>query len=90
MSRPTSSREANEAALMRGGYALLGVILLASAALALDAALEHMDVLGAICGAVEHPHCGWCYAAAALALAALSAFAAALRPSRAAAKARAD
>ena len=59
---------------------LSGFALTASAVLAADLAREHMARLGALCGAAPHPHCGWCYAAAALALAGLAAFAAALRP----------
>jgi hypothetical protein len=72
----------DEDVLLRRGFALLGVILLASAALALDAAREHMAWLSAICGDATHPHCGWCYATAGFALAGLSALVAAVRPAR--------
>jgi hypothetical protein len=65
---------------LRLGAALTGLTLAASAALAAGLAREHMAQLGALCGAAAHPHCGWCYGAAALALAGLPAFAAALRP----------
>lgn len=66
--------------ILRLGAALSGVVLTASAALAADLARAHMAQLGALCGAGTHPHCGWCYAAAALAFAGLAGFAAALRP----------
>jgi hypothetical protein len=66
--------------LLRFGYGLAGLALSVSAALAAGLAREHMAVLGAICGAGSHPHCGWCYSAASLGLAGLAAFAAALRP----------
>jgi len=39
-----------------------------------------MALLGVICGAGPHPHCGWCYGAASLFLVGLAAFAGALRP----------
>jgi len=66
--------------LLRLGAALSGAVLTASAVLAADLARQHMAQLGALCGVGTHAHCGWCYAAAALALAGLAGFAAALRP----------
>ncbi len=60
--------------------ALLGLTLLASAGLSLDLAGDHMASLGEICGG-DSAHCAWCYAAAGLGLAALTAFVAAARPS---------
>ena len=38
-----------------------------------------MLVLGAVCGAGPHPHCGWCLGAASLVMAGLAAFAVAVR-----------
>ena len=69
-----------EDAILRVGAILVAAIMLLSARLAAELAREHMASLGAICGAAPHPHCGWCYAAAALFLAALAACAVALRP----------
>lgn len=77
----------DEDEMLRTGFALLGVILLASGALALDIARGHMAFLGAICGA-EQPHCGWCYAAAGFAAAGVASLIAAARPVRRRAKAR--
>ncbi|WP_423349872.1 hypothetical protein [Phenylobacterium sp. VNQ135] len=77
----------DEDAMLRTGFALLGVILLASGALAFDIARGHMAFLGDMCGA-QQPHCGWCYAAAGLAAAGLAALVAAARPAPRAAKAR--
>jgi hypothetical protein len=80
---PMSRRlDANEDATLRNGLGLLGVVLLASAALAVDLAREHMAALSALCGAPEHPHCGWCHAAAGLALMGVTALLAAVRPSQ--------
>jgi len=59
---------------------LLGASLLASAALAADLARDHMALRGVICGVAQVPHCGWCYAAVALAVAGLAAWVAALPP----------
>jgi hypothetical protein len=57
-----------------------GAMLLASAGLAGRHAAEHMETLGAICGAsLSTPHCGWCVAAAGFALSGAAAMAAALR-----------
>jgi hypothetical protein len=58
----------------------VGGVLLASAGLAADLAREHMALLGTICGAGSAPHCAWCYAAAALALAGGAAIALAVAP----------
>lgn len=69
-----------EDAILRVGAALVASIMLLSARLAAELAREHMAALGAICGASPHPHCGWCYATAALLLAGLAALAVALRP----------
>lgn len=47
-----------------------GALLLAAAGLAGRLALQHMETLGAICGAgAATPHCGWCATAAGLGLA---------------------
>lgn len=59
----------SEATTFRFGTALLGVLLLASAALAGDMALTHMTALGVICGVESAPHCAACFAAAPLGLA---------------------
>jgi len=59
---------------------LLGASLLASAALAASLARDHMALHGVICGVAEVPHCGWCYAAAALAVAGLATLGVALSP----------
>ncbi len=53
---------------LRLGVALLGILLLASAALAGDTALTHMAALGVICGAASAPHCAACIAATTLGL----------------------
>lgn len=71
-------RPVTEEVALRAGYGVAGLALTASAALAADLALEHMALLGVVCGASPHPHCGWCYGAAGLALAGLAAFAASL------------
>lgn len=65
---------------IRLGAGLAGLTLTASAALAADLAREHMAQLGQLCGLATDAHCGWCYAAAAMALAGLAAFAVAGRP----------
>lgn len=59
---------------------MTGALLLASAGLCARAAAEHMLAFGTICGSESAPHCGWCAATAALALAGLTALALALRP----------
>lgn len=74
----------DEDAMLRSGFALLGVILLASAALAFDVARGHMALLAGLCGDAE-PHCGWCYAATGFVLAGLASLVAAVRPARRAA-----
>lgn len=76
-----------EGPLERTVIALIGVTLLACAALATDFAVAHMKALAAICGG-SAPHCGWCYAAAGFGLAGLSAMGFALRPARRAVRAR--
>jgi len=68
--------------MLRLGAALTGIVLMTSASLAADLAREHMLVLGAVCGAGPHPHCGWCLGAASLVLAGLAAFACAVRGPR--------
>lgn len=68
--------------ILRLGAALAGAIFLSSGAIAAELARDHMVALGTICGATDHPHCGWCLGAASLVLAGLVAFAAALRPQR--------
>jgi len=71
---------ASEDRILRLGAAIVGVIFMVGAAMAWDAAREHMALLGTICGAGPHPHCGWCYGAASLVLAGLAGFAYAARP----------
>ncbi len=66
--------------ILRLGAAFVGVVFLAGGALAWDMARAHMALLGTICGAGPHPHCGWCYGAASLVLAGLAGFAYAIRP----------
>lgn len=73
--------EPREDAVLRAGFALLGLVLLASAALSFEAALQHMAALGVVCGG-ETPHCGWCYASVGFVLAGVSSLAAAVRPAR--------
>ncbi|RAK62803.1 hypothetical protein [Phenylobacterium kunshanense] len=71
---------ATEDRILRLGAALAGVIFMVGAALAWEMARAHMALLGTICGAGPHPHCGWCYGAASLVLAGLAGFAYAARP----------
>jgi hypothetical protein len=79
--RPVPTEPAlTEDHLLRLGAALSGAVLSASAALAADLARGHMAQLSDLCGVGTHPHCGWCYATAALALAGFAAFVGALRP----------
>jgi hypothetical protein len=66
--------------ILRLGAAFVGVVFLAGGSLAWDMARAHMALLGTICGAGPHPHCGWCYGAASLVLAGLAGFAYAIRP----------
>lgn len=84
----SASRRPTEDQVLRLGAALAGVLLSASAALSADLAAQHMRVLGVICGASPHPHCGWCYGAVSLGLAGLTAFAYAVRPNTARTAAR--
>lgn len=77
-----------EDAILRFGTGLVAAILLLAALLAAGLARDHMAALGSICGASSYPHCGWCYGAAGLFTAGLAAFAVALRPTPAAARAR--
>lgn len=67
-------------ARLAGG--LFGFLLLWGATLSALFAEAHANALGSICGASASPHCGWCYAAVSLALAGLTACAAALAPWR--------
>lgn len=60
--------------------ALSGLTLTGAALSAADLAREHAATLDVVCGVATQPHCGWCYGAAALGLAALTAFVAALQP----------
>ncbi|WP_296600645.1 hypothetical protein [Phenylobacterium sp.] len=86
---PTSvSRRPTEDQVLRLGAAFVGVLLTASTALAADRAAQHMRLLGVICGASPHPHCGWCLGAVSLGLAGLTAFAYAVRPGAARGAAR--
>lgn len=78
-----------ERTILRLGGALTGLLLLASAVMAADLAAEHMASLRMICGA-SAPHCGWCYAAAALALASAIALFASVAPNAGRVHARAD
>ena len=54
-----------DAVLNRMAIGLLGLLCLATAAVSVLMASEHMIRGSAICGAVQTPHCGWCYGAAA-------------------------
>jgi hypothetical protein len=71
-----------EDAVLRLGAGIVGGLLLLAAYLAAGLARAHMQGLGEICGAMPHPHCGWCYGAASLLLVGLAAFSLALRPQR--------
>lgn len=82
------SHAANEQTILRWGFALVGLTLLALAAVSGAAAIDHMSRVGQICGAAT-AHCGWCYAAAGAALSGVWALAIALRPPRAKAVVRA-
>ncbi|MFZ5718217.1 MAG: hypothetical protein ACOY5Y_01985 [Pseudomonadota bacterium] len=68
--------------VLRLGAGLIGAVSIVSAVLAAELARQHMALLGTICGAGPHPHCGWCYGAASLVLVGLAAFAYAARPVR--------
>lgn len=74
----------DENTILRAGTALLGLILLASAAISFELAREHMAALGVICGGEEAPHCGWCYASVGFVMTGLSSLIAAARPAPAA------
>jgi hypothetical protein len=78
MRRPSADRTA--IAPPRAAFALAGLLSSASAALCALLASGHAASLGAICGAVAAPHCGWCLAATGFALAGLAAFHAASDP----------
>jgi hypothetical protein len=56
------------------GVALLALALMAAALVCGELAQAHMRRLGTICGLAD-AHCGWCYAAAALSVAAGAALA---------------
>ena len=73
---------ATEDLVLRLGAGLIGALCLASSVLAAELARQHMALLGTICGAGPHPHCGWCYGAASLVLVGLVAFLYAARPAR--------
>ena len=59
---------------------MTGAMLLASAGRCARAAADHAMALGTICGGDSAPHCGWCAATVALALAGVTALTLALRP----------
>jgi hypothetical protein len=61
----------------RAALGLFGLLSLASAQVSALFVRDHILLRGVICGA-QSPHCGWCYAAAAFALAGVAAFAAAM------------
>lgn len=63
-------------------FGLLGCVGLAFAEISALLAREHALLRGAICGAVQVPHCGWCYAAAASAIGGAAALATATSPTR--------
>ena len=69
----------SEEAVARGAAGLAGLMLLVAATLAAGLALRHMALLGDLCGAAT-PHCGWCFTAAALAIAGASSLAWSLQP----------
>lgn len=71
---------ASEDRILRLGAGLIGATFMAAGAVAWDMARAHMALIGTICGAGPHPHCGWCYGAASLVLAGLAGFAYAARP----------
>jgi len=75
-----SRAKLTEDRLFRGGVAILGAMLTAAAIISADFARMHMLSLGTVCGADPHPHCGWCFGAAGLALAGLAAFYFAVAP----------
>lgn len=62
----------------RLGLAAAG--LLTAGLFAAERAGAHMAALKAICGGGDHPHCAWCYAAAALIFAGLAALTLAASP----------
>lgn len=72
----------NEDLILRLGAGLTSGVFFAAAGIAASFAREHMAYLGAICGAGQNPHCGWCYGTAGLVLAGLAAAATAIRPKR--------
>lgn len=78
----------DEDATFRAASALLGLVLLTSAAIAFDFAEQHMAAFADLCGGAGHPHCGWCYAAAGFAAAGVAALVAAVRPTAARAPVR--
>ena len=64
--------------LVAGAVAVLGLTLSVCGAVATQIAIEHMARDAAICGPLNG-HCGWCYGAAGLIIAALAAFGLAAR-----------
>jgi hypothetical protein len=71
----------SEETLLRAGWTAAGLALLASAALAAEAAGQHLGGLGEICSAGANPHCAWCFGAVSLAIAGLTVSAVAAAPS---------
>lgn len=71
-------RVLDEDTLLRLGAQVTGGLFLVAAGFAAELARDHMALSG-ICGAGPHPHCGWCFGAASLALSGLAAFGFAFR-----------
>lgn len=71
-----------ERRLAAASLGVLGLTLSASAAAATAVALDHMARAAATCGPLSG-HCGWCYGAAGLAVAALATIVLAVRLGRA-------
>ena len=67
-----------ERRLVASAVAVLGLTLSVCGAVATQIAIEHMARDAAICGPLNG-HCGWCYGAAGLIIAALAAFGLAAR-----------
>ena len=73
-----NSLTVQERRLAIGALAVLGLTLFACGAVATQIAIEHMARDAAICGPLNG-HCGWCYGAAGLIIAALAAIGLAAR-----------